>query len=90
MSSIPVMWLVWGFSFLALIAFRVYVSRIRRNEDVQLVLQTSSAHIGQEQAAITARLESTKTAGKAILGIFCAVTLYVLGYYVLDIIRQFK
>lgn len=90
MSSIPVMWSVWGALFLVFIAFRVYVYNIRRNEDDQIVLHDSSAHVRQEQEAIMARLEGTKPVGLAILGLLGAMTLYVVGYYVMDVIRQFR
>lgn len=90
MPSVPLMWSVWVACFLVFIAFRVYVYRASRNEDDQLVLHESSAHLRQEQEAITARLQSSKPVGMAILGVFGAMTLFVLGYYVLDIIRQFQ
>lgn len=90
MSSIPVMWSVWGALFLVFVAFRVYVYNIRRNEDDQLVLHDSSAHLRQEQETITARLQSTKPVGTAILGLLGAMTLFVLGYYVMDVVRQFR
>jgi len=90
MPSVLLMWVVWGMSFFVFVAFRVYVYRMSRNEDDQLVLQESSAHLQQEQEAIAARLESTKPVGKAILGLFGVMTLYVFGYYVLDMVRQFQ
>lgn len=90
MLSVPLIWIVWGASFLVFVAFKVYVHRIGRNEEDQLVLQASSAHLLEEQKAISARLESARPVGKAILGLFGAMTLFVLGYYVVDMVRQFR
>lgn len=90
MSSVLLMWGVWCACFLVFIAFRVYVYRMSRNEDDQLALQASSARLVEEQKAISARLESAKPVGKAILGLFGAMSLFVFGYYVLDVIRQFR
>jgi hypothetical protein len=90
MSLVPVMWGVWGVFFLVFVAFKVYVSRISRNEDDQLVLQDSSAHLRKEQEAIIARVEKTKPIGNALLGLLSVVTICVAGYYVMDIVRQFK
>jgi len=90
MSSIPTMWVAWAASFLSFVAFRVYIARMSRNEDDQLVLHDSSARLLEEQQAITSRLESVRPVGLAILGLFGAMTLYVLGYYVLDMVRQFQ
>ncbi|MFZ0396190.1 MAG: hypothetical protein WCF17_01535 [Terracidiphilus sp.] len=90
MTAVPLIWVVWSASFLVFIGFRVYVSRLSRNEDDQIVLQDSSSNILAEQKAIAARLQSARPVGLAILGLFGAVTLFVLGYYVLDMIRQFQ
>ena len=90
MGPIPLIWVGWGVSLLVFIAFRVYVHRISRNEDDQLVLQASSARLVEEQQAIAARLQSVKPAGLAILALFGVMTLGVLGYYALDIVRQFQ
>ena len=90
MSSIPLMWVVWGVSLLVFLAFRVYVSRLSRNEDDQLILQESSSNMRAEQEAIIAQIEKTRPVGYALLGLLGAMTLYVAGYYLLDMVRQFK
>jgi hypothetical protein len=90
MSSVPVMWVVWGVLLLVFIAFKVYVSRISQNEDDQLVLHDSSDHVRKEQEAIMAQLEKTKPVGRTLLGLLGVMTIYVAGYYVVDIVHQFK
>ncbi len=84
------MWSVWGASFLAFIVFRLYLYRLSRDEEDQIVLHDSSARLVEEQKAITTKLESAKPVGVAILGVFGAVTLFVLGFYVLDMIHQLQ
>ena len=90
MSSVPFMWVAWGLVFLTFVGFRVYVARMSRNEDDQLVLQDSSAHVRKEQEVIMDRLQKTKPVGRAILAVFGVMTLYVAGYYVMDMVRQFR
>jgi hypothetical protein len=84
------MWIVWGAVFIAFIAFKVYVSRISRNEDDQLVLQDSSDHLRREQEDIKARVQKTRPIGNALLALLSLSTVYVAGYYLIDMIRQFK
>jgi hypothetical protein len=88
--SVPVMWVAWGALLLVFIAFKVYVSRISRNEDDQLVLQDSSDHVRKEQEAMMARMKKTKPVGQALLGLLGVMTIYVAGYYVVDMVHQFK
>jgi len=84
------MWVVWAVLLIVFIAFKVYVSRLSRNEDDQIVLQDSSNHLRLEQEAIAARLQKTKPVGHAISALFGVMTIYVAGYYVMDMVRQFK
>ena len=90
MPFVPWMWLVWGALLVSFIGFRIFVSRMSRNEDDQIILQDSFNHLREEQAAIVARLQGAKPVGYAILGLLGAMTLYIAGYYLLDMIRQFK
>ena len=90
MPVVPWMWGVWGALFLVFVGFKVYVSRLSRNEDDQLVLHASSDHLRAEQEAMVARLQKTKPVGTSILVLLAVMTLYVVGYYVMDVLRQFK
>jgi hypothetical protein len=84
------MWVIWGAVFLVFIVFKVYVSRISRNEDDQLVLQDSSDHVRKEQEEIRARMKRVKPIGRTLLGLLSVTTVYVAGYYVVDMVHQFK
>jgi hypothetical protein len=90
MPFVPGMWAVWAVSLLVFISFKVYVSRLSRNEDDQLALLDSSNHVRAEQEVILARLQKTKPVGNAIYALFGVMTLYVAGYYLMDMVRQFK
>jgi len=90
MPFVPCMWVVWAVLLLVFIAFKVYVSRLSRNEDDQLVLQDSSNHVRAEQEVIYAQLQKTKPVGNAIFALFGVMTIVVAGYYVMDMVRQFK
>lgn len=90
MPVIPIMWGAWGAVLLVFIGFKIYVSRISRNEDDQIVLQDSSDQLRKEQEAIIAQVQKTKPVGRALLGLLSVMTVCVAGYYVVDMIRQFK
>jgi hypothetical protein len=90
MPVVSWMWVAWGALFLVFVAFKLYVSRMSRNEDDQIILQDSFEHVRAEQAALMARLERTKPVGNAILFLLAAMTIFVLGYYVMDVVRQFR
>jgi len=84
------MWIVWGVVFLVFIAFKIYVGRLSRNEDGQIILQDSSNYMRAEQEAIQARLQKTRPVGNALFGLLGVMTVCVAGYYIMDIVRQFK
>lgn len=86
----PWMFGAWGALFIVFIAFKIFVARMSRNEDDQLVLHDSFDHLREEQATIAARLERVRPVGYVILALLGAMTLYVAGYYLLDMLRQFK
>lgn len=90
MPSVLLLWVAWCALLLAFIAFKIYVSRISRNEDDQLVLQASSDHLRVEQEAIAAQVQKTKPVGRALLGLLGVMTICVAGYYVMDVIHQFR
>ena len=90
MPVVSWIWLVWGVVFLVFVGFKLYVSRMSRNEDDQIILHDSFNHVREEQAAIVARLERVKPIEKTILALLGVMTVFVLAYYVMDVIRQFK
>ncbi len=86
----PVMWVVWGLLVLLFIVSKLYASRLSRDEDDQIILDDSFEHVKEEQATISARLNKVQPVQNALLWILGAATLFVIGYYILDMIRQFQ
>jgi len=90
MGFVPLMWALWGAAFFFMAAISIYASRLSRNEEDQIFLSDSSSHAKSEQTAIAARMGKIQPVRRTALALMGAMTLVVLGYYILDMIRQFK
>ncbi|MGD0735866.1 MAG: hypothetical protein ABR976_12000 [Terracidiphilus sp.] len=84
------MWVAWGALVLITIALKMYTDRLSRDEDDQLVLADSFEHVKNEQAAIMASVHKMQPVRNVALGLTAAMTLFVIGYYVVDVVNQFK
>jgi hypothetical protein len=89
-AMVPVMWTVWGALVLIMLALKMYSGRVTRNEDDHLVLDSAFDHIKAEQAAIMAKVHKIEPLKKVSLWLAVAATVFVLGYYVMDVMSQFK
>lgn len=87
---VPAMWSVWGLLVLLSIALKIYSGRLSRDEDDQLVLDESFAHVRAEQAAIMSRVKKVEPVMRTVLVLLAAMTLVVVAYYVVDMIHQFQ
>lgn len=90
MAFVPAMWTVWGALLLAFAALKLYESRLSRDEDDQLFLDESFDHVRVAQAAMASKVNKVQPIERAVLWVFGAMTLFVLGYYVFDIFHQFS
>ncbi|MGD0520079.1 MAG: hypothetical protein ABSA48_02375 [Terracidiphilus sp.] len=90
MGIVPLMWSVWGALVLLLAVLKVYNLRLTRDEDDQLILDDSFNHVKAEQAVLMAKIHRLEPVLRVATGLVAAATLFVVGYYVLDIINQFK
>lgn len=90
MPFIPVMWSVWGALVLFFLALKIYVGRLSRDEDDQLVLDDSFDHVRAEQAAIVAKVNKVQPVMRGVMVLLSLMTLFVIGFYVMDMIRQFQ
>ena len=90
MTLVPVMWSVWGVLVVILAALYVYRSRLERDEEDQIFLDDSFSHEQAEQAAILAKVNKIQPVLRISSIAAGVATLFVIGYYVLDIINQFK
>jgi hypothetical protein len=87
---VPVMWLVWGVIVVILLALKLYSGRLSRDEADQLVLDSAFDHVKAEQAAIVEKVQKIEPARKVVLWLAVAATIFVIGYYAMDFINQFK
>lgn len=90
MTIVPVMWSVWGILVLFTVGLYVYRSSLTRDEEDQIFLDDSFQHEQANQAAIVAKVEKVQPLLRLALGLAGVATLFVVGYYALDIMRQFK
>ena len=90
MTFVPVMFSVWGALILFFFAVRLYVARVSRNEDDQILLNESSNSMKAEQDAIAAQVNKLMPLQRVSLILVGVMTLFVVGYYVLDIVHQFS
>jgi hypothetical protein len=84
------MWSVWGALVLLMLALKIYNDRLTRDEDDQLVLDEAFDHVKNQQAAIMARVNKFAPVRRVVMVLVGAMTLFVVGYYALDVINQFK
>jgi len=90
MEFVSFMWALWAAAFFFMAAVSIYSSRLSRNEEDQIFLSDSSSHAKSEQTAIAARVGKIQPLRRTAFALAGAMTLFVLGYYVLDMVRQFK
>jgi len=90
MTMVPVMWAVWAVLVLILAALYLYRSRVERDEEDQIFLDDSFDHQRSAQAAIVARVNKIQPVLRVSMVLASIATVFVIGYYVLDIVNQFK
>jgi hypothetical protein len=84
------MWTVWGAFVLFVLVLKIYTNRLSKYEDDQLILDEAFSHVKAEQAAIMEKVHKIQPVQRTVLVLTGAMTLVVVGYYVLDVINQFK
>jgi hypothetical protein len=90
MITVPVMWTVWGVFVAFTAAVYIYRSNLTKDEDGQIFLDDSFAHEKNAQAAIVAKVTKVEPILKVGFWLVGIATLFVIGYYVVDIRSQFK
>jgi len=90
MGFVPVMWIAWGGLVLLMLILKIYIGRLSRDENDQLVLDDAFNNLKTEQAANIARISKVQPIGTATIWLAGAATLFVIGYYILDVIKQFN
>lgn len=87
---VSAIWLVWGGLVLLVLALKLYARRLARDEDNQIILQESSDNLKVEQAAIMARVGRVEPTVRASMWLALTATVFIIGYYAVDIVNQFK
>jgi hypothetical protein len=90
MTFVPVMWAIWA--ALVVITFALYVYRIKltRDEDDQIFLDDSFEQERAAQESIVAKVNKIEPALRVASWIVAAATLFVVVYYVLDIVNRLR
>jgi len=84
------MWMVWGVLVLITALLYLYRSRLTRDEEDQIFLDDSFSHEQAAQQAIVAKVNKVQPLLRSALWIVALATVFVIGYYIWDIITQFK
>jgi len=90
MALAPILWVVWSVLVLFTAALYIYRSNLTRDEEDQIFLDDSFEHEKSAQAAIVAKVNKVQPILRVALWLVGAATLSVVGYYIVDIINQFK
>jgi hypothetical protein len=90
MGIVSIMWSVWGALVALLILIKLYQAGLVRDEDDQIILDDSFNHVRNEQAQIMAKIHRVEPMLRVSMALVGAATIWVIGYYVQDVLKQFK
>ncbi len=90
MTIVPMIWATWGAVVLFAVSLYLYRSSLQKNEEDQIFLDDSFDHQRAEQAAIVARVHKIEPLLRVAFWLVGIASLGVIGYYVMDVIKQFK
>ena len=90
MQIAPVMWSVWAGLVVIMAGLFLYRSRLTKDEEDQIFLDDSFSHEKSAQAAIIAKVNTIQPILRAATWVVGAATLFVVGYYIIDVFNQFK
>jgi hypothetical protein len=90
MPFVPVMWSIWGLTILVMAMMFLYRSRLTRDEEDQIFLDDSFSHERSAQQAIIAKVEKVQPLIRVSEIVAGVATLFVIGYYINDVLNQFK
>ena len=90
MTFVPVMWSVWGALVVILACVWIYRTRLERDEDDQIFIDDSFSHEKAAQAAIVEKVAKVQPVMRIMMILAGVATVFVIGYYIFDILNQFK
>ncbi len=92
MQIVPVMCAVWSALVVIMVgAFACFIARVfTKDEEDQIFLDDSFNHIKSAQTAIVDKVNKIQPIIRAAMWVVGAATLFVVGYYIVDVFNQFK
>ncbi len=90
MTMVLGMWAVWAALMLILVALYIYRSQLERNEEDQIFLDDAFDHVKNAQQAIVAKVNKIQPVLRGSMILTGMATVFVVGYYVMDVVKQFK
>jgi hypothetical protein len=90
MSFVPVMWTVWAAIAVITASLMIYRSNLTKDEEDQIFLDDSFDHERAAQAAIVAKANKLQPILKVSEILVVVASIFVIGYYIMDFIRQFR
>jgi hypothetical protein len=84
------MWSVWGVLVLIMAGLFIYRSSLSKDEEDQVFLDDAFSHERNAQAAIVAKINKVQPLVRVATALVGVATVFVIGYYIMDIVRQFK
>jgi hypothetical protein len=90
MTIVPIMWTVWSAIVVFTAALYIYRSNLTRDEEDQIFLDDSFEHEKSAQAAIVAKVNKIQPLLRTAMILVGVATLFVIGYYIVDFLNQFK
>ena len=85
-----VMWYVWAAFAAFFVGTRVYVMSLGRDEEDELMLHPGLEHLRAEQTVIAARLSKVEPVKRSAQWMVAAMSVFVIAYYIIDIIHQLQ
>ncbi len=90
MTFVSIMWSVWGLTVLVMAVMFLYRSRLTKDEADQIFLDDSFKNEQTAQQAIQDKVKRFQPLVKVSEIVAAVATLFVIGYYINDVINQFK
>jgi hypothetical protein len=84
------MWMIWSVLAAITAALYIYRSNLTKDEEDQIFLDDSFDHERAAQAAIVAKVNKIQPVLRAALWLMLVATVFVIGYYVMEFVSQFK
>jgi hypothetical protein len=90
MTMVPIMWAVWAALVIVVAALYLYRSNLEKDEEDQIFLDDAFNHVKSAQTAIIAKVNKVQPILRASMILVGVATVFVVGYYVMDVVKQFK